>query len=159
MLKSKIKNRSTLKKIICGLKRRGKSVVFTNGCFDLLHFGHARYLEQAKKIGDVLVVAVNSDTSVRIIKGKKRPIVKEADRAGLIAALESVDYVTLFKESTPLKLIQELKPDVLVKGADWNKEGIVGASFVKAYGGEVATIRLEKGCSTTGLIRKIAKTF
>ncbi|MBM3250189.1 MAG: D-glycero-beta-D-manno-heptose 1-phosphate adenylyltransferase [Candidatus Omnitrophica bacterium] len=159
MLKDKIKSRVGLERIVSGLKRRGRRIVFTNGCFDLLHFGHARYLEQAKRFGDILIVGVNSDSSVRKIKGKKRPIVKERDRASLIAALESVDFVTIFSEPTPLRLIQRLKPDVLIKGADWNKKGIVGEEFVKGRGGRVATVKLERGRSTTGLIGKIAKTF
>jgi rfaE bifunctional protein nucleotidyltransferase chain/domain len=104
-------------------------------------------------------VAINSDASVRRIKGKNRPIVPEGDRLRIIAALESVDFVTLFNEPTPLKLIRELKPDVLIKGADWEKRAIVGVSFVRSYGGKVATVKLEKGRSTTGLIGKIAKTL
>jgi len=157
--RAKVKSLAALKRIIASLKKRGKKVVFTNGCFDLLHFGHARYLEDAKKRGDILVVAVNSDSSVRKIKGSDRPIINEKFRSGLIAALASVDYVVLFSEETPLKVIKALKPDVLVKGADWNKADIVGSGLVLSYAGKVATIRLIKGLSTTNLINKIASKF
>ncbi len=159
LLKDKIKTVSSLKEIVLGLRGKGKIVVFTNGCFDVLHFGHAKYLEDAKRKGDVLVVAVNSDSSVRKLKGDKRPIVAEKDRAGLIAALESVDYVTIFDEDTPLRVIKELKPAVLVKGADWDKKDIVGADYVLGRGGNVATVKLLEGRSTTNLIKKIAKLF
>ena len=145
--------------IIAGLKRRGKKIVFTNGCFDLLHYGHVKYLADAKKIGDILVVAINSDASVRKIKGSKRPIVNERDRLSLIAALESVDYVLLFNEDTPLEVIEKIKPDILVKGADWARDKIAGSSIVLGAGGKVATIKLVRGRSTTNLIKKIAKTF
>ncbi len=153
----KIKNLSSLKDIAAALKKKGKRVVFTNGCFDILHYGHAKYLQDAKGRGDVLVVGVNSDSSIRRIKGKKRPIIKEHDRLRLVAALESVDYVVLFSEDTPIKLIRLIKPDVLIKGSDWDKADIVGADFVWSYGGEVDTVKLLKGRSTTNLIKKIAK--
>lgn len=159
MLKEKVKGLNALKKIILKLKEKGKDIVFTNGCFDLLHYGHVKYLEEAKRRGDILVVAINSDASVRKIKGNKRPIVKQKDRLSLIAALESVDYVVLFNEETPLKAIKELKPDILVKGADWDKKQIVGSDIVLSYGGRVSTIKLIKGRSTTNLIKKIAKIF
>jgi len=155
--RAKIKNLRELRKEISRLKAKGKRVAFTNGCFDLLHYGHVKYLEDAKRKGDILVVAINQDASIRRIKGDKRPIVNEQDRARIVAALESVDYVTLFKEDTPLKVIKLLKPDILVKGADWNKDNIVGADVVLSYGGRVATIKLVKGRSTSGLIEKIAK--
>lgn len=157
--KEKIKNLNTLQKIISRLKNKGKKVVFTNGCFDLLHYGHVKYLEEAKKKGDILVVGVNSDISVRKIKGNKRPIVNEKDRISLIAALESVDYAVLFQEKTPLRLIKTLKPNILIKGADWNKNNIVGSDFVLGYGGKVYTTNLIKGRSTTNLIKKIVKAF
>lgn len=158
-LKSKIKSLDALIRIISKLRRQGKKIVFTNGCFDLLHYGHAKYLQDAKKKGDILIVAINSDESVRRIKGKQRPIVNEKDRLGLIAALESVDYVLLFKDQTPLRVIKTLKPDVLVKGADWDKDDIVGGDFILSRGGRIATIKLIKDRSTTNLIRKIAKVF
>lgn len=159
MLKKKIKNLNALKKIILKLKKKGKKIVFTNGCFDLLHYGHVKYLEDAKRKGDVLIVAVNSDASLKKIKGNKRPIVNQKDRLSLIAALESVDYVVLFNKETPLEVIKELRPDILVKGADWDKKQIVGTDFVSGYGGRVSTVKLIKGRSTTNLIKKIVKIF
>lgn len=155
----KIKSLRELKKIIPALKARGEKIVFTNGCFDLLHYGHVRYLAEAKRKGEILVVAVNSDASIRRIKGKGRPILGEKDRLGLIAALESVDYVILFNQDTPLEVIKALKPDVLIKGSDWNIKKIVGADFVSGYGGRVATVKLVPARSTTNLIRTIAKRF
>lgn len=157
--KGKIKSLSALKKIILKLKRQGKKIVFTNGCFDLLHAGHAKYLEDAKRKGDILVVALNSDASVKRLKGDKRPLTDEKSRLNLLAALESVDFVTLFKEDTPLNLIMSLKPDVLVKGADWQENNIVGAKFVLSYGGRVSRVKLVKGLSSTNLIKKIAQLF
>lgn len=159
MLKSKIKNLRELKRIISILKNKGKKIIFTNGCFDLLHYGHIKYLEDAKRKGDVLIVAVNSDSSVKRIKGNGRPIINELDRLRTVAGLESVDYVILFTADTPVRIIKSLKPDVLVKGADWNKEDIVGRDFVLSYGGRVSTVELVKGHSTSNLIRKIAKVF
>jgi len=159
LLKEKIKHLNALKKIIFKLKKKGKKIVFTNGCFDLLHYGHIKYLEDAKRKGDILIVAINSDASVKKIKGNKRPIVNQQDRLSLIAALESVDYAILFNEETPLKVIKELRPDILVKGADWDKKQIVGTDFVLSYGGRISTIRLTKGRSTTNLIKKIVEIF
>ncbi len=159
MLERKIKSPGELKKELSVLKAKGKVIVFTNGCFDLIHYGHVRYLETAKRKGDILVVAVNSDRSVRRIKGDKRPILNEKFRAGLIAALESVDYAIIFKEDTPLKLIKSLKPDILVKGADWKEENIVGRDLVKSYGGKVITVKFIRGFSTTNLFKKIARSF
>lgn len=156
---TKIKGIKELKKIISRLKSQGKRIVFTNGCFDILHYGHVKYLEKTKGLGDCLVVAVNSDASVKRLKGSHRPIVSQYDRMRIIAGLESVDYVVLFKEDTPLKIIKILKPDILVKGSDWNKKSIVGGDFVSSYGGRVVTIQLTKGRSTTNLIRKIARIF
>lgn len=157
-LKDKVKPLSQLVKIIPRLKKEGKKIVFTNGCFDLLHYGHAKYLEAAKSKGDILVVGVNSDASIRRIKGKDRPIVGENNRLHLIAALESVDFAVLFQEDTPLGLIKKIQPDILIKGADWKNKGIVGADFIKSYGGRVSTVELVKGLSTTNLIKIIAKT-
>jgi rfaE bifunctional protein nucleotidyltransferase chain/domain len=158
MIKNKIKTLPQLKKIIASYRSRGKKIVFTNGCFDILHAGHAQYLEDARKMGDALVVAVNSDSSVKAIKGSTRPIVAEEDRIRVIAALESVDFVVLFKETTPLRVIQVLKPDILVKGSDWDKNKIVGGDFITAHGGTVRTVRLLPGRSTSGLIKKIIRT-
>jgi len=159
LLRDKIKNLSTLKTIISRLRQQGKKIVFTNGCFDLLHYGHVKYLEEAKRKGDILVVAINSDTSVRKIKGYKRPVINESDRLALIAALESVDFVVLFKEENPSKIIKLLKPHILVKGADWRKDSIVGKDFVLGYGGKVSTVKLAKGRSTTNLIKKIVQIY
>lgn len=159
MIKEKIKNINALSRIVLRLKRKGKSIVFTNGCFDILHYGHAKYLEDAKKKGDCLIVAVNSDASMRRIKGPARPLVKARDRASLIAALASVDYVIIFNESTPFNLIKGIRPDVLIKGSDWKKADIVGADLVHSYGGKILTIPLVEGRSTTNLIKKIAARF
>jgi len=156
---AKIKSLNALKKVALRLKKQGKRIVFTNGCFDILHYGHAKYLADAKCMGDCLIVAVNSDSSIRKIKGKKRPVVDEENRIKLLAALESVDYVVLFKETTPLAVIKAIKPDVLIKGSDWSKNSIVGSDVLKAYGGDVKTVKLVKGLSTTGLIKKIAKAY
>lgn len=143
--------------IIPKLKKQGKDIVFTNGCFDLLHYGHAKYLEIAKSKGDILIVGVNSDSSVKIIKGDRRPIVGERDRLNLIASLESVDFAVMFNQATPLELIKKIRPNIIIKGADWAEDEIVGGSFVKSYGGRVLTIKLVKGLSTTNLIKKIVK--
>lgn len=157
-LKDKVKPLSQLIKIIPKLKKHGKRIVFTNGCFDLMHYGHAKYLEEAKRKGDILIVGVNSDASIRRIKGKKRPIIGEEDRLHLVAALESVDFAVLFKEDTPLDTIMKIRPDILIKGADWKNKGIVGADFIKSYGGMVSTVELVKGLSTTNLIKIIVKS-
>jgi D-beta-D-heptose 7-phosphate kinase/D-beta-D-heptose 1-phosphate adenosyltransferase len=159
MLNKKIKNLPALKRVVSGLKKKNKKIVFTNGCFDILHYGHAKYLQEAKAKGDILIVGINSDSSVREIKGKGRPIICEDDRIALIAALESVDYTLLFKEKTPLKLIESLKPDILVKGADWNKKDIVGANLVLGWGGKIYRINLSAGRSTTEIIKKIAASL
>jgi len=136
-------------------KRGGRIVVFTNGCFDLLHPGHVRCLAEARRLGDVLVVAVNSDRSVRGNKGPERPLVPEQDRAEVLAALASVDYVTIFDEPTPRALIARVLPDILVKGGDWALDQVVGREEVEAAGGHVVSIPLAPGYSTTSLIRKI----
>lgn len=159
MLEAKIKNVKQLKKIIAWLKAKGKRIVFTNGCFDLLHYGHIKYLQDAKRKGDILIVAINSDASVKKIKGPKRPILKEKYRLKAIAGLESVDYVLLFNEETPFKVINILKPDILVKGADWKKDDIVGSDLVLKRGGRVFSVKLVKGLSTTNLIKKIVRIF
>jgi D-beta-D-heptose 7-phosphate kinase/D-beta-D-heptose 1-phosphate adenosyltransferase len=133
----------------------GLVVVFTNGCFDILHRGHTQYLAEAKALGDVLVVGVNTDRSVRALKGESRPVVPEDDRAHVLAALASVDIVTLFDEDTPLELIEAVEPDVLVKGAGYERDTIVGADFVEEHGGRVAVIEELKGRSTRGIIARI----
>ncbi|MBI2357758.1 MAG: D-glycero-beta-D-manno-heptose 1-phosphate adenylyltransferase [Deltaproteobacteria bacterium] len=146
-----------LKRIVARAKSAGKKVVFTNGCFDLLHRGHLHLLREAKKLGDLLVVGLNSDSSVKAIKGPNRPILPESDRAELIAALEMVDYVVLFSDPDPHGLIRELQPDVLVKGGDWAKETIVGADIVESGGGTVAVVPYLGRYSTTEIIERMRK--
>lgn len=136
----------------------GKVVVFTNGVFDLLHPGHVRYLQHARSLGDVLVVGVNSDRSARGNKGPARPIVPECERAELVGALEAVDAVAIFDEPTPLELIALLKPDVLVKGADWAEDAIVGRDLVEARGGRVVRVAIEPGHSTTAIVERVRRT-
>lgn len=159
MCKRKIKSLSGIKKIAAELKAQGKKIVFTNGCFDILHVGHVRYLQKAKKMGDVLIVGLNTDQSVRQIKGKNRPIFPEEERAEILTALEAVDYVVFFNEPDPLRLIEAVKPNILVKGADWDKEKIVGREIVEKAGGKVGRIPLVPGASTTGVIEKIIKIY
>lgn len=138
------------------LRRGGKKIVFTNGCFDILHAGHARYLREAAKLGDVMVVGVNTDASVRRLKGEGRPLQGEADRAYLLASLGCISYVVIFREDTPAALIRRVVPDVLVKGGDWKGKEIVGSDFVRARGGTVKTIRFIPGRSTTSILRRAA---
>lgn len=151
----KIKTLSCAKEEIGALKVMGKKIVFTNGCFDILHVGHARYLYAARVLGDYLIVAVNSDSSVKAIKGLDRPINNQDDRAEMLASLGFVDSVLIFDEETPLKVIELLMPDILVKGGDWKIEDIVGSDVVSASGGEVRSIPFVEGFSTTGIIKKI----
>jgi D-glycero-beta-D-manno-heptose 1-phosphate adenylyltransferase len=134
-----------------------KKVVFTNGCFDILHTGHVTYLEKAKRLGDVLVIGLNSDASVRRLKGAGRPVNSEKDRAKVLGALRCVDRVVVFREDTPEKLIRKVRPDVLVKGGDWKRKDVVGADFVESYGGKFRSIPYVKGFSTTGVLAKIRK--
>lgn len=141
------------------LKRAGRCVVFTNGTFDILHRGHVEYLQAARRLGDVLVVGLNTDASIRRIKGEKRPINPNRDRAIVLAALGCVDYVCLFGDNTPQRLIAALIPDVLVKGADWKADAIVGKDIVEAHGGCVRRIRLTKGRSTTNVIQRILSKY
>ncbi|HKS95576.1 MAG TPA: D-glycero-beta-D-manno-heptose 1-phosphate adenylyltransferase [Terriglobia bacterium] len=141
---------------VAELKRQGKRVVFTNGCFDLLHPGHTRYLAEARKLGDALVVAVNSDASVRALKGEGRPVQPEAERAEILAALRVVDLVTIFDDLTPRDVIRRMLPQVLVKGADWGPTEIVGREEVEAAGGRVVSIPVVRGFSTTALIERAA---
>jgi len=136
-------------------KSEGKRIVFTNGCFDIIHAGHVDYLEKAKQLGDVLIVGLNSDNSVKRLKGEERPINKQEHRKRVLQALRSVDMVIIFDEDTPERLIKEIKPDVLVKGGDWSIDSIVGADFVQSYGGQVKTIDFVYDTSTTKIISKI----
>jgi rfaE bifunctional protein nucleotidyltransferase chain/domain len=157
MQASKIVSLSVLKKRLAGLRRAGRTIAFTNGCFDILHCGHVRYLQSAKGKergqGRVLIVGLNSDASVRRIKGPERPIVPQKERAEVLAALEVVDFVTIFNEETPQKLIEALRPDVLIKGADWKGKPVAGSDVVK----KVEMIRYVPGCSTTNIVEKIKK--
>lgn len=141
------------------LRRKGLKVVFTNGTFDILHRGHVSYLQAARKLGDCLVVGLNTDASIRRIKGPKRPINPNRDRAEVLAALGCVDYVVLFGDDTPYTLIKAIVPDVLVKGADWKKGEIVGGDVVEAHGGSVRRIRLVRGRSTTNVIQRVLDAY
>ena len=137
------------------LRASGKTIVFTNGVFDLLHPGHVRYLQHARSLGDALIVGINSDRSVRTVKGPERPINPEQERAEILAALECVDAVAIFDEETPFEIISAIAPDVLVKGADWAEDAIVGRASVEARGGRVVRVAIEQGYSTTALLKKI----
>ncbi len=141
------------------LKKQGKKIVFTNGCYDLLHGGHVRFLAAAKKMGDVLVLALNSDASVRRIKGPKRPVTNQDERAEVMSALESVDIVTIFDENDPYNIIKDIVPNVLVKGGDWALDKIIGADIVEAAGGKVRNVPYVKGKSTTNIIAKVMKYY
>lgn len=147
---------SKLARRLAAARRSGKRIVFTNGCFDLLHIGHVRYLQRARALGDLLVVGLNSDASLRKIKGTGRPLSPERDRAEVIAGLACVDFVLIFNESDPYQVIRKLRPDVLVKGSDWTKTKIIGRDLVESWGGRVVRMPLVPGISTTALIRKIA---
>jgi rfaE bifunctional protein nucleotidyltransferase chain/domain len=151
----KVKSLDELKGIADQARRDGKTVVLTNGCFDLLHRGHVHILREAKALGDILIVAINSDRSVKAIKGPSRPVLSESDRTELLAAMEMVDYVALFDEPDPYDLIAAVRPNVLVKGGDWGSDQIVGADIVKRNGGKVAVIPYLKGFSTTEIIERI----
>jgi rfaE bifunctional protein nucleotidyltransferase chain/domain len=158
-MQTKIKTVQELRPLLDILRATGKKIVFTNGCFDIIHTGHTRYLAIARSFGDLLVVAVNSDASVRTIKGDKRPINTQAERAETLAALESVDFVTIFDEPDPHKVISALQPDVLAKGGDWPIEKIIGRDVVEARGGRVVNVPYVKGASTTEIIERILKIF
>lgn len=151
----KIKTIQQARDLVQAAQQTGRRVVFTNGCFDLLHRGHVRYLEEARDWGDILVVAVNSDHSVRQIKGPSRPILNQEERSEVLAALHCVDVVIIFEEPDPLAVIEQIRPDVLVKGADWSRNQIIGADFVESIGGRVVQVPFLKGASTTGIIERI----
>jgi D-beta-D-heptose 7-phosphate kinase/D-beta-D-heptose 1-phosphate adenosyltransferase len=151
----KLKSLEELKSAVLQAQARGQKIVFTNGCFDILHRGHLHLLREAKALGDLLIVAVNSDRSVQQIKGSARPVISQAGRAELIAALEMVDYVILFDEGDPYRLIDELRPDILAKGGDWSTEQIIGWDIVERGGGRVAVIPYLKGFSTTEIIERV----
>ncbi len=158
-MEGKIYQREALKQELERLRGEGCKIVFTNGCFDILHVGHVRYLQAAKDMGDVLVLALNSDASVKSLKGDKRPLITESERAVVVAALASVDYVIIFSETTPLSLIEYLRPDVLVKGGDWAEEEVVGGEAVAQWGGKVSIIPSVVGASTTNIVGKINKVY
>lgn len=141
------------------LKAQNKKIVFTNGVFDIIHRGHVEYLSEAKKIGDVLIVGLNSDSSVKMIKGEKRPIVAEENRAYVLANLKPVDYVVIFNEDTPYNIIKKIVPDILVKGADWAEDKIVGSDIVKQSGGEIKRITFVENNSSTNIIEKIIQLY
>ena len=151
----KVKSLAELSAITAAAKTNGEIVVFTNGCFDLLHRGHVHLLRNARALGDVLIVAINSDQSIKLIKGPKRPILSEGDRLQLIASMEMVNYVLLFDEPDPCNIISILRPDILVKGGDWPADQVVGADIVEASGGKVVVVPYLKGFSTTEIIAKI----
>jgi len=157
-LKDKIKPLDELASIVQQAKSRRLSIVFTNGCFDILHSGHAKLLEQCRQAGDVLVVGLNSDASIRKLKGQNRPIVAQEQRAEVVAALEAVDYVVIFDELDPLQVITRLVPDRLIKGGDWSPDTIIGRDIVEAAGGIVYAIPLMDGVSTTGIVNKMRES-
>ena len=154
----KVRPAETLLRELQAHRQQGKTIVFTNGCFDILHAGHVAYLRQAAKLGDLLVVGLNADDSIRRLKGDDRPVNHEADRLLVLSELQSIDYLVVFSEDTPLKLIEAIKPDVLAKGADYTREAVVGHEIVEAHGGRVALIDLVEGRSTTNIIRKLSAT-
>ncbi len=158
-LKSKIKTLPDTKNEVKKLQQQGKKIVFTNGCFDILHAGHVDIFQQARELGDALVVAINSDSSIKKIKGEKRPVVPQEQRMQVVAALESVDFVVVFSEEDPLKVIKEIQPDILVKGGDWEVETIIGREIVEKKGGKVCSIPLMEGISTTNIIEVVKKRF
>jgi rfaE bifunctional protein nucleotidyltransferase chain/domain len=153
--RKKIKTLDDAKRETDRMREEGKRIVFTNGCFDILHIGHARYLYRAREMGDFLIVAVNSDRSVKSIKGPERPIINENERAEMLAALGCVDLTLIFDEDTPYEVIKKLVPDVLVKGGDWKEKEIVGSDIVRKAGGKVESITFIEGSSTTNIINKI----
>jgi len=158
-VRRKILTQEAVARRVRRLQAGGGRAVFTNGCFDLLHVGHVRYLQAARRLGDALVVAVNSDSSVGRIKGPSRPLTGERDRLEVLAALECVDWVCLFGDETPLRVIRKIRPDILVKGGDWPVEKIVGRDFVEGRGGRVLSLPLSKGISTTDLLRRLEKSL
>ncbi|MFH1782390.1 MAG: D-glycero-beta-D-manno-heptose 1-phosphate adenylyltransferase [Candidatus Omnitrophota bacterium] len=152
---NKLKTLTQLKKTLKSPALKHKKTVFTNGCFDLMHVGHVSYLNKARSLGDLLIIGLNSDSSVKKLKGSKKPITSQRDRAKVLGALECVDFVTIFKGSTPYDLIKNIKPSVLVKGGDWKVKDIVGSGFVRSYGGIVKSLPYIKGYSTKNIIKKI----
>jgi rfaE bifunctional protein nucleotidyltransferase chain/domain len=158
-MSSKIVSLESATSHVRALQQSGKRVVFTNGCYDILHPGHIDLLTRARALGDALLLAINSDASVRRLKGPNRPIFKQEERAELLAALETVDFVTVFAEDTPLEAIVQIRPDVLVKGADWGLDGIVGRDEVQSWGGTVVALPLVEGQSTTGIVERVLARY
>ena len=158
-MRDKIKDLQELKKAIEFHRKKDEKIVFTNGCYDLIHIGHVRCFREGKRLGDILIVALNSDRSVRSIKDPPRPIISQEERAEIISSLESVDYVTIFDQDDPRDIIASVKPDILVKGGDWNLNTIVGREIVESYGGKVFALPLVKGVSTTQIIKTIASQY
>lgn len=158
-MRDKIKDLKELKKAIDFHKKKDEKIVFTNGCYDLIHIGHLRCFREGKRLGDILIVALNSDRSVMSIKGPPRPIIPQEERAEIVSSLESVDYVTIFDQDDPLDIITSVKPDILLKGGDWNLNTIVGREVVESYGGKVFALPLVKGVSTTQIIKTIASQY
>ncbi|MBI2651242.1 D-glycero-beta-D-manno-heptose 1-phosphate adenylyltransferase [Candidatus Woesearchaeota archaeon] len=158
-MRKKILTKEALKKTVENLKKQNKKIVTTNGVFDILHIGHIRYLQEAKKLGDVLIVAVNSDSSVKKIKGPKRPLNNENDRAEALASLECIDYATIFSEDNPIKILEIIKPNIHAKGSDYNISQIIEKDAVEKNKGKIALIPLVKGHSTTQLINKIRRLY
>lgn len=154
-IRSKVVNLDDLLKKVADHRKNGEKIVFTNGCFDILHVGHVRYLAAARNEGDILVVGLNSDRSTRKIKGAQRPIVQQGQRAEILASLCCVDYITIFNEQNPLALIRSIRPDILVKGDDWPEKEIIGGDIVKADGGEVVRVPVVPNISTTSILKRI----
>ncbi|MCM8809008.1 MAG: D-glycero-beta-D-manno-heptose 1-phosphate adenylyltransferase [Candidatus Omnitrophica bacterium] len=155
----KIKTIEEIKKISSKLKKQGKIIVFTNGCFDIIHPGHIKVLKRAKSIGDILIVGLNSDKSVKMLKGKGRPIIDQKRRCEILSCFSMIDYIVVFKEKTPEKLIKKILPDFIVKGGDYKEEEVIGKEIIEKYGGKVVIVPLYKKYSTTNLIRKIYENF
>ena len=155
----KITSAPLLKNILVGERQKGKEIVFTNGCFDLLHVGHVKYLQAARQLGDLLVLGLNSDASIRRLKGAKRPLISEEERAHILAALDCIDYVVIFDEDTPLELIKTLRPHILVKGGDYTPEEVVGRELVESWEGRVELIQFVDGKSTSRTIEKILEQY
>ena len=151
----KLKNWNEISLIAKELRKSDKKIVFTNGCFDILHAGHIQYLKEAKNLGNILIIGLNSDKSTKLIKGKNRPINTELDRAIVLGALEFVDYIVIFEEETPFNLINLIKPDILVKGGDWKENEIIGSDIVKEKGGKIISLSYKQGISTTNILNKI----
>ena len=156
-MKNKLKTWEEITEIIKNLKNRNKKIVFTNGCFDILHSGHVQYLAEAKELGDILILGLNSDSSVKRLKGNDRPINNERERSVVLSALCTISHIVVFKEDTPYKLINHIKPDILVKGGDWKPKDIVGSDIVSSYNGEVKSLSFIDGKSTTDIINKLKK--